>query len=462
LITYINKLGKILMISGGEYFIKRILVIAFAIMIPLHPATFSQTTATAQQPIVPAVDYHAHISSIELAKFWIKPLQPIIQLPEDLARLIRERESYGERDVSGLYTEDSLLFHAAARAWVRGREEAKGVLQAFKPGFRYLPAEFKIDGSSGLIAGYMRLGNDSDTPYLAHFLFVLRREEGEWRILSDTHFAGPKIPKAATAEEYIAELDKAGIKRGVILSTAFIFGWGAGELRPGEYEKVKAENNWIAEQVARFPDRLVGFCAFNPLKNYALAEVSRCAKMPQIKGLKFHFEDSNVDLRKPDHLEKIRQVFKAANDARLAIVAHIATAETKKTEMTGKESSTIFLNQVLPVAPDIKIQLAHEAGSGSFEPASEAAFMVFADAISSGDKRTNNLYFDLGGISDKEAAARLVKAMRRVGIKRFLFGSDRTGTNNLAPSEAWKAVLQLPLTEDEFKTIAANVMPWVK
>jgi hypothetical protein len=34
---------------------------------------------------------------------------------------------------------------------------------------------------------------------------------------------GPKIPKAATAEEYIAELDTAGIKRGVILSTAFVF-----------------------------------------------------------------------------------------------------------------------------------------------------------------------------------------------------------------------------------------------
>jgi hypothetical protein len=52
--------------------------------------------------------------------------------------------------------------------------------------------------------------------------------------------------------------------------------------------------------------------------------------------------------------------------------------------------------------------------------------------------------------------------MRKVGLKRFLFGSDRAGTNGPPPDVARKSFLQLPLTEDEFKTIAANVMPWVK
>jgi predicted TIM-barrel fold metal-dependent hydrolase len=461
MITYINKLGKILMVSGGEYFIKRILVNAFAIMITLHPATFSQTTPIAQQPTTPVADYHAHISSIEISKSMIQPLQPVIQLPEDLARLIRERESYAERDVSGIYTKDSIIFWAGPMTWVRGREKAGEILKDFRPGLRYLPVEFKIEGTAGFIAGYIRLGNDPDR-LVRHFLFVLKREEGEWRIASDIASEGPRMPKAASAEEYIDELNTAGIKRGVILSTAFVFD-GSGESRPDEYEKVRAENNWVAGQIARFPDRLVGFCSFNPLKDYALAELSRCSKMSQIKGLKLHFETSGVDLRKPDHLEKIRRVFKAANDARWPIVAHIATPETRKTEVAARESSTIFLNQVLPVAPDIEIQLAHLAGSGSFDPVNVAAFTVLADSISSGDKLTKNLYFDIsGGIFDKEAAARLVKEMRKVGVKRFLFGSDRSGTNNPPPGEAWKRFLQLPLTEDEFKTIAANVMPWVK
>ena len=461
MITYINKLGKVLMVSGGACFIKRILFIAFAIMITLHSATFSQTTAIAQQPAVPAVDYHAHISSIEVSKYMLPPLQPVIQLPEDLARLIRERESYAERDVSGIYTKDSLILWVGPNSWERGREKAKYYLQDFRPGLRYLPVEFKIDGSAGFIAGYIRLGNDPGR-IVQHFLFVLKLEEGEWRIASEIASYGPRTPKAQTAEEYIAELDTAGIKRGVILSTAFIFG-GPHELRPDEYEKVKAENNWIAEQVARFPDRWVGFCSFDPLKDYALAELSRCSKMPQIKGLKLHFENSGVNLRKPDHLEKIRRVFKAANDARMPIVAHIATPETRKSEVAARESSMIFLNQILPIAPDIDIQLAHLAGSGAFDPINEAAFTVFADSISSGDNRTKNLYFDFsGGNIEKGAADRLVIAMRKVGLKRFLFGSDRAGTNGPPPDVARKNFLQLPLTENEFKTIAANVMLWVK
>ena len=67
---------------------------------------------------------------------------------------------------------------------MRGREKAKEFLEAFKPGLRYLPVEFKIDGSAGFIAGYIRLGNDPDR-IVRHFLLVLRREEGEWRIVSD-------------------------------------------------------------------------------------------------------------------------------------------------------------------------------------------------------------------------------------------------------------------------------------
>ena len=39
---------------------------------------------------------------------------------------------------------------------------------------------------------------------------------------------------------------------------------------------VKAENDWTAQQVAQYPDRLRAFCSVNPLKPYALDEVARC------------------------------------------------------------------------------------------------------------------------------------------------------------------------------------------
>src|SRR4029453_6177877 len=88
-----------------------------------------------------------------------------------------------------------------------------------------------------------------------------------------------------------------------------------------EYDQVKAENDWTSAQVARFPDRLRGFCGVNPLKDYALEEIARCAKDPRLRtGLKMHFGNSDVDLGNAKHVERVAEIFKAANTHRMAIV----------------------------------------------------------------------------------------------------------------------------------------------
>src|SRR5215467_13438722 len=66
-----------------------------------------------------------------------------------------------------------------------------------------------------------------------------------------------------TAMELISLLDEAGIKRAIVLSTAYQF---ANPNRPAvenEYAKVRAENDWTTAQVAQYPDRLIAFCGFN-------------------------------------------------------------------------------------------------------------------------------------------------------------------------------------------------------
>src|SRR5438309_12007456 len=73
-----------------------------------------------------------------------------------------------------------------------------------------------------------------------------------------------------TAADLVAALDSAGIRRALVLSVAYQF---ANPNRPAlenEYAAVKAENDWTSLQVARFPDRLKGFCSVNPLREYAL------------------------------------------------------------------------------------------------------------------------------------------------------------------------------------------------
>jgi hypothetical protein len=65
------------------------------------------------------------------------------------------------------------------------------------------------------------------------------------------------------------------------------------------------------------------------LKDYALEELARCAADPNLRrGLKLHFGNSVVDYHNPEHIAQVRRVFRAANDRRMAIVAHVRASVT--------------------------------------------------------------------------------------------------------------------------------------
>src|SRR5712692_8719600 len=113
-------------------------------------------------------------------------------------------------------------------------------------------------------------------------------------------------------------------------------------------------------------------------------------------GLKLHFANSQVDLRNPEHVERVRQVFSAANARGMPIVVHVWTGDERIGKPYGRTEAQVFLNEVLSVAPDIPIQVAHLAGAGpGLDPGSKEAVAVLADAISAADPRTRNLYLDV-------------------------------------------------------------------
>src|SRR5438477_3150820 len=128
-----------------------------------------------------------------------------------------------------------------------------------------------------------------------------------------------------TAADLIALLDAAGIRRAVVLSQAYSFG-NPNRTPPVQNERARVieENDWTSHQVAQFPDRLVGFCGVNPLKDYALEEIARCANDPHLRsGLKLHFGNSDVDVENPEHADRLRAAFRSANDHRMAIIVHL-------------------------------------------------------------------------------------------------------------------------------------------
>lgn len=269
------------------------------------------------------------------------------------------------------------------------------------------------------------------------------------------------------AGDVVALLDAAGIHRAVLLSTAYMVGSPARQVE-NEYDRVRRENDWTAAQAAQFPERLIAFCGFNPLKDYALVELNRCASSAGLRrGIKLHLGNSDVQLDDPAHVKRLREVFAAANAKRMAIVVHLR-ANIGKKRPYGEQQARVFLEQVLPAAPDVVVQVAHLAGTGpGFEdPPAREVLAVLAGAVQRGAPQTRNLWFDVASIADREltpdAAALMAKRIRQVGVGRVLYGTDSAQGDNLRPREAWAAFRRLPLTEAEFAQIARNVPPYFR
>jgi len=265
----------------------------------------------------------------------------------------------------------------------------------------------------------------------------------------------------------VALLDAAGIRKGVLLSTAYMFGSPRYRL-DDEIARVRAENDWTAAQAALYPDRLIAFCSFNPLKDYALAELKRCAGLPGLRrGIKLHFGNADVQLDDPVHVDKLRQVFAAANAARMAIVVHLR-ASIRNKRPYGAAQARIFLDRLMPAAPDVVVQVAHLGGSGPGfdDPPARAVLATLAQAAERRAPGTRNLWFDVASVIGRDItpadAAEVAQRIRQIGVARLLYGTDSAQGSNLRPREAWAAFLRMPLSAREFAQIAGNVPPYFR
>jgi len=284
-------------------------------------------------------------------------------------------------------------------------------------------------------------------------------------LLSPAMTAFLKAPKPFMAADLIPLLDQAHVRRAVLLSLAYQYGNPYKQPVADEYVKVKAENDWTAAQAAVYPDRLVAFCGVNPLRDYAVAEVDRCAASPDLKtGLKLHFGNSDVDLDNPEHVAKLRKVFAAADRHGMAIVVHLH-ANVDHHKAYGATEARVFLKQVMPSAPHVVIQIAHLAGAGGYDdPADDQALSVFVQAIAAHDAAVRNLYVDISGVAGvgqwKGKKELLAQRIRAIGIQRILYGSDGAWTD-FTPTKAVAAFHQLPLSAEELRAIDANEPPYV-
>jgi predicted TIM-barrel fold metal-dependent hydrolase len=446
----------------------KMLIGAILSLIGLPVVAFGRLPAQerAGQVPIPIADHHAHLKSPALAALWQVRLLPVT-LPAALDRVLKdfERHWHGRNEAAfaELFTADGVMQYGDA--WRRGRAAIRiSQLDSKAADIKLWAQQFEMHDSLAYIIGSYGHRTLPDLADLGRLHWTLRKDrEGVWRIAASMmgNVSAPSPSDTATrpARLLIAQLDSAGMRKAAVLSMAYQFGSPMFEIED-EYAKVRAENDWTAQQVALYPDRLVAFCSFNPTKSYALAELERCMRTPRFTGLKLHFTSSFVDLRNVDQVEQLRRVFRAANRRRCPIVVHMRTLD----DGYGRVDAEVFLRQILAEAPDVPVQIAHLAGWAGWGPETEQALAVFAEAIAAGDRRTANVYFDLTAIAPigpDSIRSAIVQRLRQIGLRRLVFGID-LADNAAQMRERWTRLMEFPFSADERRVISANVAPYMR
>lgn len=430
----------------------RTIIHALCLGIVVAGAATAEPLTPERSKIVPLIDAHQHMMSpTAMGVVVLHPSLPAIDLPPALGALLRAREKVTQPvPFEDVFTADAIMMEAEEARWWKGADKVRKALDGVPPDLRLVAKAYAVDGSVGSISGNaFTAGSKEET---ANFQLAIRKDKtGRWRITSEmlTPINPPAYAPPILAERIIDVLDDAGIKYGVVLSLGYWFGQPQREIED-RYKKTRDENDWTVAQVARYPERLIAFCGVNPIADYAIAELERCARMPAVRGMKMHVRNSRIDLSNPEHVAKLKAFFRAANANRLAIVAHIrGNAET--------------LLDIFAEAPDITIQVAHMASDWE-------TLGVFADAMAKSKPGARNLYFDWTQALPMDPADRTpemveqaVSLMRKIGMDRIFFGSDMPLASNPSPRDWWrKTILTLPLSDDELRNIADNLPPYMQ
>ncbi|HEY92620.1 MAG TPA: amidohydrolase [Dehalococcoidia bacterium] len=208
-----------------------------------------------------------------------------------------------------------------------------------------------------------------------------------------------KDAKLATADELVASMDKDGVDISVIVN----YGWTTHEL-------CVETNDYILESIARYPQRLVGFCAVQP-QSYeaAIAEVERCAK-GGIRGVGEMRPDMQLfDFRDEEVMEPFIEVMRKH---KLILLTH--SSEPVGHDYPGKGSITPeVLYPLITRFPDITVVCAHWGGG-----------LPFYALMPEVKRAMSNVFFDTAASPYLYTSQIYNQVTQLIGADKILFGSD--------------------------------------
>jgi predicted TIM-barrel fold metal-dependent hydrolase len=208
-------------------------------------------------------------------------------------------------------------------------------------------------------------------------------------------YSSPKA-RIATADELIESMDRDGVDISVILNG----GWD-------NLEFCVETNDYILESIARYPERLVGFCTV-PLKSTkaAVAEIERCVR-GGVRGIgEIRLDTQAFD---PGALLPIIEVIR---EHKLILLTHVSEPVGHKYAGKGKITPDL-LYALIMAYPDITHVCAHWGGG-----------LPFYALMPEVKEAMRNVYFDSAASPFLYVPEVYRRVSELVGADKILFGTD--------------------------------------
>ncbi len=298
--------------------------------------------------------------------------------------------------------------------------------------------EAALGAAAGLVGGSVRLraaepqGGQFPPPRLdahAHVNSVAAAERVN-------RLVGEGSVEPLSGDELVGRMDTDGIVRALVLSTAYMSAMDAveeGRLPPDEERAtVELENDFCAAECARFPDRLIPFCSVNPKRPWARDEIDRCAEMHGMRGVKFHFWNSVVDLRGRRSLDELAGLFGHLAERGLPAVIHVFNGSVAD---FGPDDVERFVTDVIAPAPDLRVSFAHAGGAGGLHPRIVEIFRRLNEVAPADSPLGRRLWVDISAVmftrrfksippTSELARGVMAELLATWGPERTLWGSD--------------------------------------
>jgi predicted TIM-barrel fold metal-dependent hydrolase len=232
-------------------------------------------------------------------------------------------------------------------------------------------------------------------------------------------YSNPKA-KMATADELVASMDKEGIDVSVIVN----IGWTTHEL-------CVETNDYILESIARYPERLVGFCAVQPNSYDAtIAEIERCAQAG-IRGV----GEMRPDIQLFDFGDEIFMAPFIETMAKHKLILLTHASEPVGHTYPGKGAITPeMLYPFITSFPNLTIVCSHWGGG-----------LPFYALMPEVKQAMTNVFFDTAASPFLYTPEVYTQVVQLVGGDKVLFGTDYP---LLAQSQLLNEIRSLNLPEE--------------